>query len=475
MTRRHSARVQSPGSQTATDLVARLRPDWTVPFLAAAALLIVAVLLGGASRQHELRLAVVELASLPLIVLSVFSLLKDTTRPATRLFLGVLTGVVAIPLLQLAPLPPAVWTRLPERGEMVLALELSGMSPGWSTLSLTPDKTWQSMLALLPPLAMVLGVLAIPPGGRRHLVILMLILTVAAVVLGALQLASGGEQLYPWETTNAGAVVGFFANRNHMATFCLAALPMAAALFAREMRSGRRNIANAWLSLALVALLIVAIGAIRSRMGLALLGPVLVASLLGAWIASGRGRPSRLFLILATVAGAGVIALANFAIAPILARFGSGDQIRFDNWTYVLDAAGRFAPWGSGIGSFDAVFRSVEPLETLDPTYFNQAHNDYLETWLETGWLGVALLAVFGVWFARRAWTVWRASGSGDRDIHRGATIAIAAILAHSAVDYPLRTATIATVLALLCTLLETGAHARSSHLKRVAKPSAQP
>lgn len=455
MNRRRSHHARSRASLALPDLFPRLSPDWTPAFLATSALLVIAVLFGGASRQHELRLALVELASLPLIVLSVAALLRSPGLPASRLFLGVLAGLVAIPLLQLAPLPPAIWTQLPGRDEMVLALELGGISPGWSPLSLTPDKTWHSVLALLPPVAMTLGVLAAPPKSRRHLVVLMLCLVTAAVVLGAVQLASGGEQFYPWRTTNAGAVVGFFANRNHMATFCLAALPMAAAFLARAIRDHDRNITHVWLSLALIALLIIAVGAIRSRMGVVLLGPVLAASLLSVWLANGGKRPSRLFLLLAAVAGAGLIVVINFALEPILARFGSGDETRFENWGYVLDAAGRFAPFGSGIGSFDAVFRSVEPLERLDNTYFNQAHNDYLETWLETGWFGMVLLAAFGIWFARRAWTAWSTLGKADTALQRGAVIGILAILAHSAIDYPLRTATMASVLALLCVILE--------------------
>lgn len=453
--RRHRGRFVAP------DALLRLIPRGeTLPVLLSWAFLIVAFLFGGASRQHELRLAVVELAALPLLVISALSLLKAPQWPASRLFMGLLAGLLALPLLQLIPLPPAIWTGLPGRGDMVLALELSGITPGWSPITLTPDKTWRSFLALLPPTAMALGVLATPSSARRQLIVLLLTLVVIAVVLGAVQLASGGERFYPWQTTNAGAVVGFFANRNHMATLCLAALPLATALFARALRNRDRSTVDIWLSLALIALLIIAVGAIRSRMGVLLLGPVLIASMAAAWLANGRGRPSPLLLLLAGVAAVSVIVLANFAIAPLLARFGGGDGARFENWTYIVEAAGRYAPLGSGIGSFDAVFRSVEPLSRLDNTYFNQAHNDYLETWLETGWPGMALLGLFAVWFARRAWTAWRASATTERDLQRGASIAILAILAHSSVDYPLRTATMATIFALLCAVLEAAGQA---------------
>ena len=435
----------------------RARPEWTAPFVGSAALLVIAVVLGGASRQHELRLAVVELASLPLLIVSVFTLLKSSPDAGpSRLFLGLLAGLVAIPLLQLVPLPPAVWTRLPGREEMVLALELGGLTPGWSPLSLTPDKTWRSLLALLPPVAMALGVLATPSAARRHLATLLLWLVVAAIVLGTIQLASGGERFYPWQTTNAGALVGFFANRHHMATLCLATLPLAVGLAARALRKSGNDVAAIWLTAALTVLLIIAIGAIRSRMGVVLLVPVLGASLVSVWIATGRSRPSPILLLLAAASVIALVILANFTLPSILARFGGGSgEVRLENWTYVIAAADRYAPVGSGIGSFDAVFRSVEPLARLDNTYFNQAHNDYLETWLETGWAGLILFGVFAVWFARRAWRAWRASGTGNVDLQRGATVAILAVLLHSTVDYPLRTAAMAMVFALLCAVLE--------------------
>jgi len=135
---------------------------------------------------------------------------------------------------------------------------------------------------------------------------------------------------------------------------------------------------------------------------------------------------------------------------------------RFENWPIVAQAADSYLPVGSGTGSFDAVFRSVEPLERLDPTFFNQAHNDYLETWLETGWIGGALIALFMAWFAARSWKAWTSGVSTQRDLQRAASVAIGVILAHSVVDYPLRTAAIATVFALCCGLLETCVRADS-------------
>lgn len=429
--------------------------------IAALVLLAFSLVLGGASRQHELRLALVELSALPLMALALLALLKQGETSAHRFGLWLAAAAAALPLSQLIPLPPAVWTALPGRDQLVLALDVTGVPAGWLPLTFTPDKTWRSFLALLPPLAMFLGVLAIRAEAHLRLVYALLAGIVVSILLGAAQLASGGERLYPWATTDAGAVTGFFANRNHLASLCLVGIPFATVLGAAALRRGSARL-PLWLAVLYIALAAVALGVIRSRTGVVLFAPVLGASLLAAWVAAGRGRPRPLLLGLVGGAAIAVAAVGAFAAAPLLARFdpGGAPEGRFENWPVVAEAAETHLPFGSGLGSFDAVYRSVEPLERLDPTYFNQAHNDYLETWLEAGWLGAALVLAFFMWFFRRLWTAWRSGVSTQRDLQRASTIAIGAILLHSAVDYPLRTAAMATVFALCCGLLEMSVRA---------------
>lgn len=420
--------------------------------------------LGGASRLHELRLALVELAALPLLIVGASAFFNPASVVRHRLAFSLAGLVAALPLIQLAPLPPQIWTGLPGRDQAALALQLADITPGWGSLSLTPDRTWRSFLALIPPIAIFLAVLTIRREFRLRLIHLILTLTIVGVLLGVAQLASG-ERLYPWETTSAGSVVGFFANRNHMATLCLMGLPFAAVLGARVLRhDGRPGHRTLWLSILFIGLIIVALGIIRSRAGVILLVPTFGASMLAAWVASGRGRPKPLLLALLGGGAVAAMLVAVFALGPLLARFDTGGapEGRFENWPTVLEAANSYLPLGSGLGSFDAVYRSVEPLERLDATHFNQAHNDYLESWLETGWLGAGLLGVFLLWYSRRTWQAWRARPGTDRDLQRAASIAVGVVLLHSAADYPLRTLTIATLFALYCGYLELAA--RSDH-----------
>jgi hypothetical protein len=80
------------------------------------------------------------------------------------------------------------------------------------------------------------------------------------------------------------------------------------------------------------------------------------------------------------------------------------------------------------------------------------AHNDYAELALETGVPGILLIIAFLAWWARAAWHAWRYSDRGP--YARAASIASAAILVHSIVDFPLRTAAIAAVFAMCLALL---------------------
>ena len=413
---------------------------------------------GGASREHALRLALVELAALPLLVLASTRLIEQGAAKAHGLAFGLLAAAAALPLVQLIPLPPAVWTSLPGRADLVLALELAGLQPGWSPLTFTPDLTWRSVLALVPPAAAFVGMLVIQEPWRSRLIWVVLGATIAAILLGGAQLISGGERLYPWATTSAGAVTGFFANRNHLATLILSATPFAVVLGAGRLRRGRGSM-GIWLSALFLGLALVGLAVVRSRFGVLLFGPMLGASMLAAWIASGRSRPPAALLALVGTAAVAAALVGGLALGPIMARFDTGTpELRFERWPMVAEAAGPYQPLGTGIGSFDAVYRAHEPLEQLDSTFFNHAHNEYLETWLEAGWPGIALIIVFLVWFTRRAWATWTAPPSRTADLGRAASIAVGVMLLHSIADYPLRTATLAVLFALCCALLETAA-----------------
>ena len=111
-----------------------------------------------------------------------------------------------------------------------------------------------------------------------------------------------------------------------------------------------------------------------------------------------------------------------------------------------------FMPWGSGLGSFRSIYQLYESRDHITSTYVVHAHDDYVELALETGVAGVLLMIAFLVWWIRAARDAWRQGDGGA--YARAASIASAAILIHSLVDFPLRTAAISAVFAMCLALL---------------------
>ena len=155
-----------------------------------------------------------------------------------------------------------------------------------------------------------------------------------------------------------------------------------------------------------------------------------------------------------------VIFSLQFALYRVLERISdplSDDRSVIASTT--IEAARAYMPLGSGLGTFVPVYAMFEKPEDVQDTYVNRAHNDILEVWLETGVLGLALIGMFVIWLVRRSVEIWRsapAPGASQLDwsLVRAATIVPALLLAHSLVDFPLRTGAMMAIMAFACALL---------------------
>ena len=117
-----------------------------------------------------------------------------------------------------------------------------------------------------------------------------------------------------------------------------------------------------------------------------------------------------------------------------------------------FSALPHFILLGSGLGSFSDVYPLYEDPDKVITVYVNHAHNDYVELALETGIPGMIVLVLFLWWWGAAVRRVWRSVEAGP--YARAASIASAAILIHSLVDFPLRTAAISTCFAMCLALL---------------------
>ena len=342
-----------------------------------------------------------------------------------------MVAVLALPLAQLAPLPPAIWSHLHGRQTVVDAYKAAGVGPPWLPISLTPDETWNAVLGLAPPAAMFCAVLTLDTKFRVWCARALVVLALLSVGLEMLQIARGeSSALRLYEAPGPAAVVGFFANSNHQASFLASAMPLAAYLCMSSAGRRRRVIPALLITSAITLTFILAIAATRSRAGVLLA----MAMTLGVFAVSARTAGieqvktprRRIALALLAALACGVALATMFSFAPLAERIQSdvGD-VRPQVFRLVTAAGGSYAPLGSGVGSFETVYRMLESPGSLTWEYINHAHNDFLETWLEAGWPGVFLIAGFLCWWIAASVTIWR----GARTPYGG--LALAGALLH--------------------------------------------
>lgn len=188
----------------------------------------------------------------------------------------------------------------------------------------------------------------------------------------------------------------------------------------------RKGVAPA-LILTLGAGLAIAIAAaVATEARLPLLGVTVIIGVLGAaWAGhfflekAGRNVSKRIWLAVAvTAAAAGpvaatiLVAKAQRLQAILSARFGEGLSIskllphRLDTWSGAVGAFKIRPITGSGLGTFAQVYQQY-----AIATYTKFAHNLLLQTAVDTGLLGVAIMVVFLAYVAALSiWCLWTCS-----------------------------------------------------------------
>lgn len=460
-----------------------LRPHpITGPAYPASVLLLFAnIVLGGATRTGYFADVLLQFFSIPFLLLAVwFWLDRLRASPAdSRLTPGLALGAamaacgLAIALAQLVPLfgSPGwsgIWARIVASGGSVL----DGVASTGSS-SVDPAASLAALPAVLPALALFLLVSLLSAEQRLRFVGWAVVFGFGALAVGVLQVLQGpGSALRFFEISNRSEAVGFFANRNHFAAQLYVTLLFGVAWFvardeqmlAPHTQTPRKVL---WLSGAFcVALLLLAgIALARSRAGILLalveLAAVVAMSPTFISVLSGREpRPRRVRSTIFVVLAALILLVGQLGAERFLSRFDAGlvDSARATLNATTLQATLDALPFGTGLGTFTAVFPVYEGADTLGPQYVNRAHDDWLEFLLETGLAGALLMALFLAWFGERIYRVWivRAPRGGlrPRIVQQCASLAVFLLMLHSFADYPLRTAAMLAYFAACCALM---------------------
>ena len=376
--------------------------------------------------------------------------------PAAKLLLVAILAIAVIGL-QMIPLPAAIWTNIGPRHAIANGFRVLGMQPPPEPLSLTPAAGLNSLLGIIPPLALAIAMVRLRAYRPLWLAVALVAGTVAGIALGALQVASSASGLSSWylySETNEGRAVGFFANADHMATLLVVTIPFLAAIVA----SARNTIMQRYSAIVAVVagfaiVVVVGLALNGSLAGYGLSLPVIAASSLIL-------LPTRSRLRLVIIGLAALLVLGSIAALETTSigsgKLGEHAATAAQSRTEILGTTSRairdFMPLGSGLGSFPRVYPLYEPAAQVTSEYVVHAHNDYAEVALELGVAGIVLMLLFLAWWSGAVWRAWQTAQAGP--FARASAIASAAVLVHSIVDFPLRTAAISACFSMCLALL---------------------
>ena len=391
----------------------------------------------------------------PVAILFIAALLivrarRDWPMRMPVLLLAIFTATVAV---QLVPLPPGLWSALPGRTPFADFLTSIGQGGIWRPLSLTPAITLGSLLATLTGWAIVLAYVRLPQQRQYALSTVVIVMALVSCFIGLLQVIGGSASVFYFYSSD-GSISGLLANRNHQAALLAATLPLVRVWMVQGRPEAlvRRTIVASLVGVLLLGMILLT--GSRSGLVLALIGTIAAYTIAPFALKSrktSRRAGSDRWATMSAIARWGALLLPIVLVGAAIAtgrdlsiqRLTGDDidaEIRLRALPTTLSLVKTYFPFGSGFGSFDAVFRMHEPDSLLRPTFFNRAHNDYLELAITGGVLPVIVLAIFLIWAGAMTWASMRRPWRDPGVLHARAGAAILFIFAVASVsDYTLR------------------------------------
>ena len=443
-------------SQILTDRVFPRERSALLRSVCAIVLLTLCLALGGSSREDVAGLLI--LYPGVILIATIVLVSPGSFRWADFRTMTMVLSVIGFwMIVQLIPVPPAIWIQLPLRSEIAQGAELAGVPSVWRPISVVPDMTLASLAHLAIAIAVVVSLASMPRAAEQHYGPVLIGVGLLSALFGAAQVAGGPDSVF--YLYNRGIDIdttGLFSNRNHHALLLTMMFPLTAAIvetkLANRLGSGGRVLVTIAGSLFWLAMLLVA----GSRAGL-LMGLVAFALSLAlitkpfghATIGGKRMRREALWAatLLATILVFAVFR-SSWSTLDRIVGVDPANEMRFRSLQVLFDMSTQFWLFGAGFGTFDPAYRFFEPDALLAETYLNHAHNDVLELIITGGLLPT--LAVFALVFhtARRSLALLRNGSNSVEAIYgRVASIFLLLIGIASLVDYPLRTPLITAIL----------------------------
>ena len=415
-------------------------------YLLAGLLIVAPLLLGG---RRPLPLLVIEIMGLCLLI--VLTLIPHALKPLKRWPLVLL---VLIPLIQLIPLPLALWKMMPGRSDYANLMESA--APGVIKafpLSMVPLSTESSLAVLCVFLAVLLMILSESQHHLKKWVWIALGVGLFESILGLAQYGTGPQSLLRvGPGFGTPSAVGTYTNRDHLAGLLEMLIPLSMAMMIASFRHDRAKdtlasfshklaslrFSGSFIYITVFILTTLAIIFTQSRAGIFVM---LLGTFLSLLIFGRRLGGRRAFGIGATVLIFLLMLAVGVGLTPVINRFILEDPMQDLRWP-MLDALlthlPHFLPWGSGLGTFSEVFERFQT-EALNGFYIDHAHNDIFEFLFEGGLLAGLVMVLF-VWAYIKQWRrFWpKDRWHSHHYIKAGAGVSILLMGLHSFIDFNL-------------------------------------
>lgn len=398
--------------------------------------------------------------------LLLLTLWNPGTVQLSKLTLFILAFIVLSPLLYLIPIPQSIWETLPSRPAYTEALNwlINNNQSPWLSLSLVPLKTLHAFISLTSLAAIFLATASLSEKKQIQLTYIFISIASIQAIIGLIQYGNPTTEWISPAISNhhlSGNATGSYLNRDHFVALMYLCLPIAIGLMLHNM--GRENeesknsifsslLKNHFLMFFSVTMLVLLGGIFsRSRAGIFLIILAIILSLvLFARHAGGRRSAG----LTVTIGVLGLGSAVSIGLIPVLNRFLALNPAEDGRWTFFSEAIAGikfFFPYGSGPGTFQDIFRTLQPVDLLP--FLNHVHNDYLELFFEMGLIGMLILILLLTLYIQGWINMKNYSWGKYRFIKVATGISLFLIVIHSLVDFNTHTPANAVFICFLTAL----------------------
>jgi len=371
---------------------------------------------------------------------------------AYRLPIGLWLAFLALATLQVIPMPAQLVAFLsPTSYDTQLAYGVAQFH-----LSLDVGQSQINLLKGLSYFCLLIVVLVLVNTEKRLRLLLLTILASGALqaLYGTLEILSGTQHSLLFGLPVDDVATGSFVYKNHFANFIMLCLSAGVGLMVATLQGNqggtRRDFIRSILSTLLgskalirisLAIMVIALVMSRSRMGnVAFFAAMTLIGILALLIIKNRSRSLSILIISMFVIDVFIVS-AWFGLDKVQERLEATSLSQEGRDEVVIDALPMvqdFPVFGSGGGSFYSTFPSYKVANIN--SFYDHAHNDYLQMAIEYGLPATLLLALLVIWCFLKS---IRAMRKRRPSIFKGTAfaccMAMLGMAIHMTVDFPLQ------------------------------------